>query len=163
MIFIVRLLRFSAFATLLVVSTAAGPGRKHSAPAAPEQFVGASEVTAVSSVRWWTEIRDKTLSRLIEQALDRNLDLRTIDSQLSMSRAMTHQAIAPVLPMVGIEIGQQLQPCTVTGFSMCNVVAAQAGVDPPDSFTQGSAALAASLGLDVWGEQIQTWRSARLE
>ena len=100
---------------------------------------------------------------LIEQAHDQNLDLQTIDSQLAMSNARAFQSLSPALPMVGVDIGRQQQPCRETGFALCDLVAAQSGEEAPERYSQGSVTLAASLGVDLWGEHRQNWRSGRLE
>ena len=65
--------------------------------------------------------------------------------------------------MVGVDIGRQQQPCRETGFALCDLVAAQSGEEAPERYSQGSVTLAASLGVDLWGEHRQNWRSGRLE
>ena len=148
---------------VLILGTGSSWNRDLGPLVVPEQYAGGQDSTASPTSAWWVELKDDTLVELIALAHAENLDLRTIDSQLEMSTARSFQSLSPALPMVGVDISRQQQPCRETGFALCDIVAAQSGEEAPERYSQGSLTLAASLGVDLWGEHRKNWRSARLE
>ncbi|MCJ8143388.1 efflux transporter outer membrane subunit [Ancylobacter sp. A5.8] len=95
---------------------------------------------------WWEQLNDKTLNRLVEQAVAGNLDVATAKARVREARATRRQAIAALAPTLtgsgsysradnGSNVSAQSGDVTVSG--------------PFDSFGAG---LNASWELDLFGE-----------
>ena len=106
MTFLHRLLQVGVLAITGLMGAALASERSQGELTVPDRYAGSDAQTPAPTVSWWEELQDAQLSGLIEDALVQNLDMRSMDRQIAMSRALTHQSIAPVLPMVGVELGQ---------------------------------------------------------
>jgi outer membrane protein, multidrug efflux system len=103
-----------SLAALLAVplSACTTVGPDYSAPGAealgvPDSYYSheATPGTPEELVSWWTRFGDPVLSRLVEQAVSRNLDLAVASARLRQAREAVVQAEAGRLPTVGASVG----------------------------------------------------------
>ncbi len=96
--------------------------------------------------RWWQDLEDATLNRLMERALSANFSLRSAWSRLRAAQASARRAGAPRLPAVD------------------GTADATRQIDSqrPNS-NQHSLGLAASYELDLWGRVRATAKAAALD
>src|SRR5215468_10876504 len=118
------LIALIALVTLAAVLTgcAVGPNYvKPATPVAPQHFAGTTEgaySAEEAQARFWTEFRDPTLDRLIDDALGANHDLRIALAHLVEARAERHEAqfdFAPTVTASGGYTKQQF-PAVTSGF-----------------------------------------------
>lgn len=92
---------------LILTGCAVGPDYAPPAESAlqiPAQFQAAQPDTAPSDLAlWWQDLKDPTLSHLIETALSANLDLKTAQSRLREVRAQQAVSEASLLPSVSAD------------------------------------------------------------
>ena len=104
-------IRFSQFVCILALAaacTAVGPDYTRPEFTTPAKWSGRlqggltpSELDPASLSRWWEDLGDPTLSRLIEAAIEANLDLRTATSQVRQARADRARTRAGRFPTLG--------------------------------------------------------------
>ena len=104
-------IRFSQFVCILALAAAcAAVGPDYTRPefTTPAKWSGRlqggltpSELDPASLSRWWEDLGDPTLSRLIEAAIEANLDLRTATSQVRQARADRARTRAGRFPTLG--------------------------------------------------------------
>ncbi|MFB3118844.1 MAG: efflux transporter outer membrane subunit [Myxococcota bacterium] len=104
-------IQFSRFVCILALAAAcAAVGPDYSRPefTTPVKWSGRlqggltpSELDPASLSRWWEDLGDPTLSRLIEAAIEANLDLRTATSQVRRARADRARTRAGRFPTLG--------------------------------------------------------------
>ena len=91
-------------ATALLSGCAAGPDyhpRSAETLGVPEHFAAdAREETNADLVSWWGQFDDPVLTRLIDRAIDANLDIAQAVARLRQARAALVQARADLLPSV---------------------------------------------------------------
>lgn len=89
-------------ATALLSGCAAGPDyhpRSAETLGVPEHFTaGAREEAPAELVSWWGQFDDPVLTRLIERAIDANLDIAQAVARLRQARAALVQSRADLLP-----------------------------------------------------------------
>lgn len=109
--FLSNCIRFSRFVCILALAAAcAAVGPDYTRPefTTPAKWSGRlqggltpSELDPASLSRWWEDLGDPTLSRLIEAAIEANLDLRTATSQVRQARADRARTRAGRFPTLG--------------------------------------------------------------
>jgi multidrug efflux system outer membrane protein len=87
-----------------------GPNYHHHQPTVPAEWVGVSKTpTGHPSVataqpadltRWWLQFNDPTLTALVEEALEKNLDLQIAETRLRQARAIRGVAVGGLWPAV---------------------------------------------------------------
>lgn len=97
----------AAFALLLGGCAAVGPNYVASPPTAPPSWQGAAaarvdvvRATPAELAHWWRRLDDPVLSRLVEQALQSSLDLRSAQAKLREARARRALAATNRFPTV---------------------------------------------------------------
>ena len=128
---------FASLLALLAAGCAVGPGYHPPKPALPAAWTGPPEDAKLSSVttqssdlaRWWNEMRDPTLTSLIEEALKANLSIASAEASLREARALRGIAVAARLPSVTATGSYQREsgPLEVEGGGSRNLF--QAGFD----------------------------------
>jgi multidrug efflux system outer membrane protein len=100
---------------------------------------------------WWQRYEDPTLTRLVEQALDRNLDIQAQAARVRQARAALGLAEAEQYPTVDLQADVARQRASEHGISA-------GGGDTFDTFS-----LAGSLNyeLDLWGRVAREEEAAR--
>ncbi|MCP4805318.1 MAG: TolC family protein [Proteobacteria bacterium] len=123
-----------------------------------------SETTAgTASPSWWTDFGDATLSSLVDQALEQNLDLVAGDHRVRSANARSWQAAGPALPYANLTASRALTPCETAQFNLCEPIALVEGEDTPDAYTVQSWALNAGVNVDVFGATTNSALATRLE
>jgi outer membrane protein, multidrug efflux system len=90
---------FTALAAVALAACAQTPAPPPAAPAAPAQWRHAAGSQAVQAA-WWQGFGDATLTRLVDEALANNRDLRQATARLAEARALAvaqHSAFLPSL------------------------------------------------------------------
>lgn len=145
---------------------------------------------AAASAPWWRSIPDPALHQMIRDGLKHNPQVAAADAQARTMQASEGQALSGLLPSVSIELQGQQMPTDGLGLSPMQIpdygaafeglaelmssVATLTGQDPatlpsfqtesdplPDTYSQGSAMLVATLPLDIVGRQTQTYLASR--
>ena len=108
---------------------------------------------------WWQTWGDAELRALVQEGLSANQDLSAAQARLDQADALSQQALAAVLPSIGLDASGSTGPYSSLGFQfgadMSNVP------DPPDLYSRGSAKASASLAADIWGKNTLAFRSGR--
>ncbi len=136
----------AAFALLLSGCATVGPNYVAPAPtAAPATWQGAAaarvgiiRATPEELARWWRQLDDPALNRLVEKALHSSLDLRTAQAKLREARARRALAGANRFP-------------TVTASGTANVSKSSAETGTGNTRELYSAGFDAGWELDVFG------------
>lgn len=98
-------------ATLLVAvglaGCTAGPDYRAPEVEAGEGWIAPSEAAgpAPELTRWWTRFDDPSLERLVERALEGNLDVRTAAVRVAEARALRDAAAGRRVPVVDTSVG----------------------------------------------------------
>ena len=100
----VRSMAILLLASSLLTGCAVGPAYQRPLVAAPPAFMGAAAVTArpapatADDAAWWSGFGDPILTRLVANALARNLDIAQAMARVTQARAGLHEANAALLP-----------------------------------------------------------------
>ena len=105
-------------ALLALALSACAVGPDYHAPQTAPASLAASEAGAYDRTRfenaWWRQFDDPTLSRLVQQALEGNRELRVAFARFKAARALRDDAANDQLPVVtaraGADIGKAQQP-----------------------------------------------------
>jgi multidrug efflux system outer membrane protein len=91
-------------AAALAGCAAVGPDHRRPEVALPAAFPGAApEPAAAVQPRWWTLYGDPTLTRLVDDALARNADVRAAAARVDETEAVLAQARAAMFPQVDLQ------------------------------------------------------------
>jgi len=101
-------LRGLAFVTCVLSGCAVGPNFHSPRPSVPASWVGAKETSPLVATtdnsaelaRWWRELRDPTLTSLVEDAMKANLSLAVAQANLRQARALKGIAVGGLWPSV---------------------------------------------------------------
>lgn len=147
--FLVTILTFS------LAACAVGPDYQRPDVQVPEnwQFTDA-EASDVINTRWWTQFNDPVLDRLIDEALQANLDVRIAAARVEQFAARLNISRSEFLPQVGYGISGNRQ-----GNSDSNVGAT--GID--SITTDYLATINVGWELDVWGRIRRASEAARAQ
>jgi len=122
--------------------------------AAWQSPAGWSELPTEGELRWWTRFDDPTLSALVRQAYERNLDARLAGLRVLEARAARGIAVGRFFPQT-----QQL----VGGIGQ-NQISANDALAPGDrSFATDTVGFEAAWELDFWGKFRRGIESADAE
>ena len=136
---------------LLMVGTtlsacAVGPDYFGAPIALPTQWGNAkpgATTKPVSLSHWWNRLGDPTLNRLIEEAVEGNLDVAAAKARIREARATRRQAIGALLPLVdgfGSGTYNQTSTSSTTGVAVA-----------PFTYNQFQAGFDSSWELDLFG------------
>ncbi|MDR6954972.1 NodT family efflux transporter outer membrane factor (OMF) lipoprotein [Ancylobacter sp. 3268] len=151
------------FAALLLGGCAVGPD--YSAPALqlPAKWGAAAPAVMANGeepanrppelARWWERLGDKTLNRLIDEAVAGNLDVATAKARVRQARATRQQAIGALAPSV-TGSGSYTRADDGSNVSSTGGVTV---AGPYDSFSLGANA---SWELDLFGENRRAAEAA---
>ncbi len=117
-------------------------------PVKPAEYFSQSGAVAITN-KWWLAFNDPVLNDLIDQALDRNFNLRIAFDRLASARAIAKKSGAELIP--------QLNGSFSATRSISNTAAGQNTID---AFTAG---FAASYELDLWGRIRAGMNAAELD
>ena len=144
-------------ALALAGCAAVGPDYRRPAVAVPTAFPGeAAAAAAAVQPRWWTLYRDPLLTRLVDDALVRNADVRLAAARVDEAEAVLAQARAAIFPQVDLQGG--------IGRTRASTLGAQpipTGV--PVTQTSNRLVLSTSFELDFWGRLRRADEAARAQ
>jgi multidrug efflux system outer membrane protein len=105
--------------------------------------------TPLALAEWWRELRDPLLDRLMQQAVDGNLDVASAKAKIRAARALRREAIGGLLPTVEGTASATRQQTTTTSSVATTPVSNlfQAGFD-------------ASWEIDLFGAEARTVEAA---
>lgn len=142
----------------LLLAGCAAVGPDYQRPAAPlpvtyPEAAGAPGTEAAARVkqRWWTLFDDATLDRLVDLALNNNLDLQAAVSRVEEAEALGREAGAVFYPEIDLEAGPSRTRSAATANS------------GPSVQTKYRAALITAFELDVWGKLRRANEAARAQ
>lgn len=148
-------------AALLLSACTVGPDYQRPAASLPNAFQEAPVATAnrenhensTVNARWWSLFQDETLSRLMDQALRGNADLRSAMARVEQADAAAREAGAALFPNLDAQAGGSnvhLSEKTATWTP-----------NSPEILRARNAALSLSYELDVWGRVRRSNEAAR--
>jgi len=146
---------------LVLAACAAGPDYRAPAPAAlavPDSWsVPADQSTQASLARWWEQLNDPLLTRLIDQGQQSNLDLALALTRLRQAREGLVQARSGNLPTIaGSASASRNELLAGNGFGGIGVPGAIGG-----STTSLSLGADASYQADLFGGRARSIEAAR--
>ena len=106
--------------------------------------------------RWWTAFDDPTLTALVEEALENNLDLQAAMARIDLARANVLFASSSLYPSVDLGVGAHRNRSSQVG-----VQPLPTGLDPVSNGYSGG--LFASYEVDLWGRFRNATDAARSE
>jgi len=111
----------------------------------PARFTEASEAAASEAPieRWWTQLEDPELDRLVAQALADNLDLRRAAARVAQAEAVARAADSGLLPRLNAQAG-------VSGARTVFNLGEPLGVRSTESASY-TVSLSAAYEIDLWG------------
>jgi multidrug efflux system outer membrane protein len=119
----------------------------------PPDYRAGRGVSAPPTLDWWRGFRSPELTRLIEEAQTRNLDIAAAIALIVQADAQTKIASAPLLPQASLTVsGNRSRPSQTTG-------PGGTGAGGPAERELYTAVLNASYQLDFWGKNAATSRS----
>jgi len=136
-------------AALLAACAFRGPREVVPREGWPQQFEASVDPGEVPLEPWWLAFEDDALTRLVEEAIARNLELEQAVARLQQAEALLKTANAARLPSLGAsaEAQKSRQPAL--------------GGDLEGETT--SLSVAAAFELDLWGKLSARSRGARLD
>ena len=109
----------AGLAILIVSGCMVGPNYHPPQPTVPPEWIGVSKTTSgqlsIATVQpteltqWWRQFKDPTLTALVEEALNTNLDLQLAKARLRQARATRGVAIGGLWPAVSGSSSYQRQ------------------------------------------------------
>ncbi len=104
--------------------------------------------------RWWEQLNDKTLNRLVQQAVAGNLDVATAKARVRQARALRRQALAALSPVV---VGSGSYSRADNGSNVSNT----GDVTVSGAFDTFNLGANASWELDLFGENRRAAEAAK--
>ncbi|WP_343616664.1 efflux transporter outer membrane subunit [Novosphingobium sp.] len=138
---------------LLLSGCAVGPNYHRPALETPKSFMGEASVEARQAAqpadlaRWWDGFNDPLLTRLIEDAQSRNLDVAQALARVSQAKAGLNAATAALLPSGGV----QASAGRTRTSQDATIGAVLHGLGQPRDFNSYEGDLTASWEIDVFG------------
>jgi multidrug efflux system outer membrane protein len=119
----------------------------------PSDYRAGHGVSAPPALDWWRGFRAPELTRLIEEAQTRNLDIATAIALIIQADAQSKIASAPLLPQTGLTASAtRSRPSQTTG-------PGGTGAGGPSERELYTAVLNASYQIDFWGKNTATSRA----
>ena len=106
--------------------------------------------------RWWTLFDDPALTRLVDEALQYNLDLAAAMARIELARANVLLARSDLYPSVNLEVG-------VSRNRISEVGSQPLPSDIAATSSNHRVGIAASYELDLWGKFRTSARAAQVE
>ena len=137
-------------------------GPEFSAPPAPSavpqrfQHSGARAVAYVEQDKWWKSFGDPDINRLVEQAFERNLDIKKAAARVLEVRSLFTQAQSQRYPTLNLEGGAKRQQSTLTE-GLPSYISTDRRTE---TYNLG---LAASFEVDLWGRLARAEEAAKAD
>lgn len=131
-----------------------GPNYKAPDLQEPEAFrvdVTPEEGASLADLPWWAVFEDPELQKLIDRALEANLDLRVAAARVRQSRAFVGVARSELLPQVGYSGNAARQNSVVIP------------VFPPQTYNFFTGAFNLAWEIDLWGRIRRSTEAAKAQ
>jgi multidrug efflux system outer membrane protein len=116
------------------------------------------------STPWWEELRDETLTELLQTAMAANGDLDAAVARMLQADAAADRARAILLPSVSLDGQATTGPLDGLGFQFGGIPRGEGGSTTlPSLYYTGSANARARYRLSSWGSEYRTLKASRLE
>jgi len=153
-------MRFSVLGIALVAAAmpgcmTVGPDYQRPQVETPEQWPGPAAAPAVSPT-WWHAYGDPVLDRMVDEALQHNLDLRLAIARVDEARSALGITRADQYPAITAGAG-----ASRNRISQETVISVPPGVDP--KYNDYRVTLNASYEIDFWGKYRRATEAARAE
>jgi len=102
----------------LVSGCASAPKLQHPSPGAdvPARWTAAASDGGPVGSGWWADFSDTRLDALIDEALSRNFELKTVTGRMRAARAQARIVGAPLLPQVSLDFNRTRTRRNFIGF-----------------------------------------------
>jgi len=132
-------------AVFALTGCAVGPDYLRPTASLPTAYTEAAPAATQSQVEtaWWTHFQDPILNDLVDQALNKNADIRTALARVEQAAAVARESGAAFFPQIDADVGgtnRKLSMKTATW-----------SANSKQRIDTRSAALTTSYELDVWG------------
>ena len=147
----------AALLAALAGCAAVGPDYRRPRVEVPAAFPGEpAEPAAAVRPRWWTLYGDPVLTRLVDDALARNADVRAAAARVDETEAVLAQARAAMFPQIDLQGGASRTRASTVG-----AVPIPSGV--PILQNLNRLVLSTSFELDFWGRLRRADEAARAQ
>lgn len=144
-------------ALVLAGCTAVGPDYRRPATALPAAFPEQAALEApIVQPRWWTLYGDPVLTRLVDEALARNSDVRAAAARVDETEAVLSQARAALVPQVDLQGATTRSRSTQVG-------AVPLPVTAPVMQNSQRLVLSTTFEIDFWGKLRRADEAARAQ
>ena len=82
----------------------------------PLQWTASPSESGAIDARWWSDFSDARLDGLIDEALSRNFELKSVTGRMQAARAQARMAGAPLLPQVSLDFNRTRTRRNFIGF-----------------------------------------------
>ena len=106
---------------------------------------------------WWRDFSDSTLNKIIDSTITNNKQLESVRKKSEQARAQSKIIRSQLMPI--ISANGRWNTTDINGYSMGGAP----GTPLPNQINSGSVTLDAQYKLDSWGEELQQYRSAKLQ
>ena len=132
-------------AVFALTGCAVGPDYLRPTASLPTAYTEAAPAATQSQVEtaWWTHFQDPILNDLVDQALNKNADIRTALARVEQAAAVARESGAAFFPQIDADVGgtnRKLSMKTATW-----------SANSKQRIDTRSAALTTSYELDLWG------------
>ena len=114
---------------------------------APSRWTAAAPVSGSVQGRWWTSFGDEQLNLIVEEALQRNYNLRAAGARIEAAAAQARMAGASLRPQVNASVNRSRQKQNFVGFP----IPGAEGRVLSTTFTNVGASIDISWEADLWG------------
>jgi multidrug efflux system outer membrane protein len=118
-------------------------------------FLATAKEDNSNSKNWWTIFGDTTLNKIVELGLSQNHSLKSVSSKTDQTIQQSKIIRSQLFPSV--YANGRWNTSDMNGYS-----GSRDGSSTPDEMNIGSLTLDARYRLDSWGEELQQYRSAKL-
>ena len=124
----------------------------------------AQTLGSLPSTPWWEELRDETLTELLQTAMAANGDLDAAVARMLQADAAADRARSILLPSVSLDGQATTGPRDGLGFQFGGIPRGEGGSTTlPSLYYTGSANARARYRLSSWGSEYRTLKASRLE
>lgn len=109
---------------------------------------------------WWLAFQDPVLNRLLEEALDQNLDLAEARARLRAAEAQARLSKSGLFPQVNANLGSNYSDSPLSGTAFGGFGGTGAQRLQTETYTSG---LGFSYELDIWGKLRNEARAGRAD
>lgn len=126
----------------------------------PSEFNKSGAEGAYEPAGWWLAFQDPVLNKLLEEALDKNLDLAEARARLRAAEARARLSKSGLFPQINASLGGSYSDSPLSGTAFGAVGGAGAQRLQTETYSSG---LGFSYELDIWGKLRNEARAGRAD